>query len=140
MENLSLGEMMQWLYVSQPSTRIDFETVQAILTVGKRNNSRDHVNGILVYDHKHFIQYVEGPPHTIANLKQKIESDDRHHHLQTIHYALSNTPHFSSWNLSYVSPDIYIKLDESYILNGFNPYEHSAEELIAVLKKLNECT
>lgn len=131
---------MQWLYVSQPSSQIDFVTIQKLLTIGKRNNIRDKVNGILVYDHKFFIQYVEGTPHTIANLKYKIERDDRHHHLHTIHYAPSRTPHFNSWNLSYVSPNIYIKLDDNYILNGFNPYAQTSHQLIGILKKLNECT
>jgi len=132
------NNLCSWLYVSRPQKNITYSDVQMLLTNAYRRNMEHDLSGIMVYDHLHFIQYLEGDSSIVDLLKEKICSDSRHYDLHTLHQARIKQRQFSSWNLSYISIDTYGKLFPNLALSGFNPYMMDQTNIMNILKKIHQ--
>ena len=64
----------------------------------EKMNTQRSLSGFLIYDHKKFFQYLEGPEEEVNTLFNKIELDSRH---TLIAQATANTTYkrFSSWGM-----------------------------------------
>ncbi len=59
-----------------------------IIGVSHRNNVRDDLTGVLVYDDGHFIQLLEGPGHCVTKLMMRVLSDPRAAEVAVLFYEL----------------------------------------------------
>jgi len=79
--------LRQIAYVSASRGSAEAEEVRAILSSSRRNNLRDHITGLLLAGPRGFIQLVEGPRSSIAQLYTRIAVDPRHHEMVLLHEA-----------------------------------------------------
>ena len=76
-----------------------------ILGASRRNNSRDEITGILMYEDRTFFQVLEGEQSAVEDCYYKrIFNDPRHCGLSLIWHGLAKRREFSDWAMGYVGP------------------------------------
>lgn len=92
-----------WLYVSSSSVpRDDCEIqVQHIVNVSKRRNAECAVTGALLFSGDHFVQLIEGPSISVAQIRASILQDPRHSDVMTIDDGELLERNFEGWALAY---------------------------------------
>ncbi len=65
-------------YVSTAHTDLQAQGVKDIMTETLKNNNRQKVTGILLYNERNFFQLLEGEKQTIQDIYKKITLDPRH--------------------------------------------------------------
>jgi hypothetical protein len=75
------------------------------------------ITGALVFTERNFVQFIEGPEDSIADLLGKIHADRRHSGVDIIEDSRANDRHFQSWSLAYSGPDTFIDNDLAPLLN-----------------------
>ena len=95
------GGLFTLLYVSE-LREPDAGVVDAICRQSRDNNARDDITGLLVFDGHAFCQFVEGPPRSIANLRERLERDLRHVAMRVLQFgATGDRRRFPGWRLGY---------------------------------------
>jgi len=79
--------------------------MEALLTNCRRNNTKDGITGLLISHQGLFIQYIEGQPHKIDALFEKIKKDSRHHTVIMLTSGLSAERQFSDWSMAFRKVD-----------------------------------
>ncbi len=54
--------MIQLCYISTARPQVTWDTVDEILSTSRRNNARNRVTGLLLFNGKRFLQILEGAP------------------------------------------------------------------------------
>lgn len=95
--------MRQLLYTSSTSRDTPPETIDSILAVSRKNNSRDGITGVLLYIDGGFMQVLEGEPVVVSKTLERIRKDSRHWNTGVL---LDRTAEraFSSWTMGFVKP------------------------------------
>ena len=93
--------MKYWLYVSlskSPALSVD----DAIIYLQSRNrNLAQSITGYLHREHDCYTQFVEGPPHAIDALIDRIRRDPRHRILREIAEGEIATRRFRGWDMAF---------------------------------------
>jgi len=134
--NMKTEPIYGWLYISQPAKHVNFNTVQKISTVSYRNNRKRNLSGALIYDHRHFIQYVEGEWSVIAALREKIQLNTNHYEILTVTFGEIFQRRFKNWTMSYIGYDKYQQIIPALAMEGFNPYIMEEERLLEIIKAI----
>ena len=80
-------------------------TLSDILGASRRNNSRDEITGILMYEDRTFFQVLEGEQSAVEDCYyNRIFKDPRHCRLSLYWYGLAERRLFSDWAMGYVGP------------------------------------
>lgn len=96
----------QFLYLSRIAGDKPFEAIAEITAQARRNNRRDDITGVLVFDGAHVCQYVEGAAGAIDALVERLQADPRHEALQVLHRgALDGPRRFARWRMGYLLLD-----------------------------------
>ena len=69
--------MHQLTYISTARS-VDNATLEAILAASRRNNGRDGITGLLLFNGKRFLQALEGPTALVEATYARIATDPRH--------------------------------------------------------------
>jgi len=86
------------LYVSDLARGESYEAVLDIAEQSTRNNLRNGITGLLLFDGARFAQFVEGPEATIRDLCGRLRSDSRHESMDTLLFGQSiGARAFSVW-------------------------------------------
>jgi hypothetical protein len=95
----------QLAYTSFSRFHLQETTLSDILEVSRRNNSRDEITGILMYEDRTFFQVLEGEQSAVEDCYYKrILNDPRHYRLALYWYGLAERRVFSDWAMGYVGP------------------------------------
>jgi hypothetical protein len=95
----------QLAYTSFSRLPLQETTLSDILEVSRRNNNRDEITGILMYQDMTFFQVLEGEQSAVENCYNKrINNDPRHGSLSLIWYGLAERRVFSDLAMGYVGP------------------------------------
>jgi hypothetical protein len=94
----------QLAYTSFSRLPLQETTLSDILEVSRRNNNRDEITGILMYEDRTFFQVLEGEKTAIENCYKRIFNDPRHGSLSLIWRGLAERQVFSDWAMGYVGP------------------------------------
>ncbi|MBB4054021.1 hypothetical protein GGR20_003693 [Devosia subaequoris] len=98
-----------WSYVS--TSQLLEETLPSALndlvTAAQLKNERLAVTGVLLFTGAHFTQYLEGAPKELRELRQAIETDDRHRDVTTLSQGKISGRSAKQW-LAYVQPSVYL--------------------------------
>jgi hypothetical protein len=95
----------QLAYTSFSRLPLQETTLSDILEVSRRNNNRDEITGILMYEDRTFFQVLEGEQSAVEDCYHKrIYNDPRHGCLSLIWYGLAERRVFSDWAMGYVGP------------------------------------
>lgn len=69
--------MFQIMYISSAHEVCDQE-IDDILSASRRNNRRDEISGLLLYNGHRFLQVLEGPEASVKGTFDRIKLDPRH--------------------------------------------------------------
>jgi hypothetical protein len=95
----------QLAYTSFSRLPLQETTLSDILEGSRRNNNRDEITGILMYEDRTFFQVLEGEQSAVEDCYYKrILNDPRHCRLALYWYGLAERRVFSDWAMGYVGP------------------------------------
>lgn len=79
----SVLQLTRLVYASKHD-KLDAASLKAVLESSQRNNSRDLLTGMLVFDERNFLQLIEGNREAVAKCFARIMEDERHHDMKLI--------------------------------------------------------
>ncbi len=94
-------ELFSLVYVSLATHEMSEDELCEILRVSRINNTKNNITGMLLYQHKYFIQVLEGTASNVKGTYRKIKSDPRHKHLIIAHQELIAEREFDRWAMRF---------------------------------------
>lgn len=88
-----------------------------------RNNTRDDVTGVLIFDRGRFIQAVEGPAEALLRLRGRIQNDPRCSDLEVLFDQTVRERSMRDWTLKMLRLDDRPGIDPEAIKRFRNAYE-----------------
>lgn len=128
------------IYSSQISDDFEHHDIKKILAIANKRNHQKGISGLLVFDHKSFLQCLEGPRPEVNRLYSKIVTDPRHTDITLLDVSDITNRQFGSWGMGYV-PDA--KITQKIIFRysatqSFAPAKMSGSDVIDLLLDLRE--
>jgi hypothetical protein len=97
-----MSAIFQIFYVSRATSVFDIPTVQSILQISRRNNSRRDVTGCLLFSGRHFAQVLEGEASIVQELAARIAADPRHGGIRFLNEASRAAREYGDWSMGYL--------------------------------------
>ncbi|MEA1049867.1 BLUF domain-containing protein [Lamprobacter modestohalophilus] len=125
-------------YCSEIIKNIGSEELSDILEVSRRNNVKDSITGVLLFNSNFFLQCLEGSREVVNRLYSRICCDKRHHNVQIVAYSEVSKRQFADWDMAYLPwTETTRKIIAQYSIGAeFNPYQMSAQSAIELLDDL----
>ncbi len=101
LKDAAQSELRQMLYLSAAVRLMDDAELAEILAVSRRNNTRDGVSGMLLYDAGNFVQFLEGPPDAVEAAWRRIQRDQRHKGVIVASDKPAKTRLFPDWSMGF---------------------------------------
>ncbi len=92
--------LFRLLYISTVRTGQSPDMIEAILSASQRRNRADGLTGLLVYDGRRFMQYLEGSEDKVRGLYARIERDPRHYAIVPLRESFAETRQFADWDMA----------------------------------------
>jgi hypothetical protein len=132
--------LVRLIYASQSTELAKLDILVSILKVARKNNKKGGITGILCYDPKYFLQWLEGPRDSINNLYSIIMKDPRHKNVTLLDYQEISVRTFERWSMAYASTS---KANRSLLFKysvglSFDPYNLNAEGARGFLMELSK--
>lgn len=130
--------LVRLVYASKVSEHFQPSDIETILKSAKDNNKRHGVSGILCFNHKYFLQCLEGSRAKVNEIFNIISRDPRHKEIVLLEYQTINYREFADWSMAYVPASI-LALDITFNYStsqDLNPYEMSGESALQMLLAL----
>jgi Sensors of blue-light using FAD len=90
--------LLRLMYASVSAAPLTHGTLNAIFDTSVRNNTAQHITGVLMCDGRLNIQLLEGPEPAVRALWARIQDDPRHHCIVQLHEELGiPTRSFAQW-------------------------------------------
>lgn len=115
-----MGELRSIVYVSHATQELSNSDLNDLLQVSRRNNARDGITGVLLFNQGRFIQCIEGPVGPILHTYSNIRRDDRHHNILELVNDTVMQRDFSSWTMGWghlLNADFNNLLRENWPMN-----------------------
>jgi Sensors of blue-light using FAD len=92
--------MIQLTYIST-GRDMDDAGLQSILDASRRNNRRDEITGLLLFNGKRFLQALEGPQPLVEKAYERIQADRRHRAPVILATNHVDCRQFGSWDMAF---------------------------------------
>lgn len=92
--------MYRLVYMSTPTRSLACEELHAIVSAATRNNNRNGITGILIQDHRRFLQYLEGNEEQVEATFARIALDPRHHAIFRLRSGMIDRRQFPEWSMA----------------------------------------
>jgi hypothetical protein len=92
--------MFRLLYISTARPNVDTQALEGILWAARTANRVKGLTGLLVFDGRRFMQYLEGDETVIRTLYAKIRTDPRHFAVVTLRESEGNVRQFADWDMA----------------------------------------
>lgn len=117
------------IYVSTITDKFSSSSLEDILRIGRVNNTKNGITGMLCFKEKYFIQCLEGSRKAINHTYNKILQDERHSNIVLLAYSQIDAREFNDWCMGYIptshfTDPLILKFSKSI---DFKPYEMSSE-------------
>ena len=121
--------LVRLIYCSTPNVEVNKQIIDDIVNVSIENNKKMSITGVLCFDDKYFLQWVEGPRSSINDLYCRLIKDDRHKELVLLDYSPISSRNFPHWSMTSICAK---SIKEATLLkyvyeNDYNPYTFSAD-------------
>ncbi|MCG9577084.1 BLUF domain-containing protein [Vibrio tubiashii] len=131
--------LVKLIYVSTVSDVFSLSSVDEILVAAQRNNGENGITGILYFNHKYFMQYLEGDKQEVELTYKRILEDNRHYNVLLLDKSALADRQFGCWSMAYILQSEILQPLNFYFMDSpeFNPYRldaQSANELITELR------
>lgn len=126
------------VYCSELVKHIGSEEINDILEVSRKNNAKQAVSGVLLFNSDYFLQCLEGSRAAVNHIYSRICCDQRHRNAQLLAYGEVSQRLFSAWSMAYVpwTEAVRTTITQYSIGTEFNPYQMSAESIVKLLEDL----
>ncbi len=126
------------IYASSHQIETGTKDILNLLVQAREANIKRGITGLLLYDTRFFMQWLEGDRDMVSEVLQRIFTDNRHTHPVILAYAAVYKRDFSEWSMGYVNMQ---GVESSVIFKyfpsqEFAPYSLSAEAAIDFLKEI----
>jgi hypothetical protein len=106
------------IYASAASKGFKLSDLEEILRVARKNNARDDISGMLLFEGKSFLQVLEGERRKIDVLLEKIRNDRRHARTVLLLREPIEQRSFADWTMGYTR----VALGELQDATGVNDF------------------
>lgn len=93
--------MHQLIYISTARLSDPDREIGQILLTSRRNNLRDGITGLLVFDGKRFLQVLEGPRLQVEAALLRIRGDARHRAPVILSARPTEQAEFGKWDMAW---------------------------------------
>ena len=88
------------IYVSSTRKPQSDDVIEEILATSRRNNRVQGLTGLLIYDGKRFLQYLEGEEGSVRDAIARIRADERHYALVVLSERQTARRQFAEWSMA----------------------------------------
>jgi len=88
-------------YVSKVNFEMSMDNLEPILETAKRNNAKNGLTGVLLFNKTYFIQSLEGSRPKINRLLKNLSADPRHSDMQIIEFKDILVRSWGQWSMGY---------------------------------------
>lgn len=92
--------MFRLLYISTTRPSMDAAELDAILRSSQIANRAKGLSGLLIFDGRRFLQYLEGDEAVVRGLYAKIKADPRHYAVVTLRESHGKDRQFADWDMA----------------------------------------
>lgn len=96
-----MSDLSHVLYLSSAAHLMEPRELSELLESSQRNNERDGITGMMLYDGGSIIQYLEGPADRLAATWSRIQRDSRHKGVLVASEGPTTERLFSDWNMGF---------------------------------------
>lgn len=100
-----MNDLHHFFYLSASHELMSAPALADILAVSRRNNGRDGLSGMLLYQDGVFVQYIEGPLEPLTATKDRILLDPRHTNVIRMTEGPANARLFPDWSMGFQDAD-----------------------------------
>lgn len=93
--------MLQMIYTSVATRKIPPAELKELLETARRNNIRDGLTGMLLYEDGTFIQVLEGDDDSVETTYERISKDPRHSKIVLIAKFELEHRSFNDWEMGF---------------------------------------
>ncbi len=126
------------IYASTHEIDTGTKDILNILVQARKGNVKRGITGLLLYDTRFFMQWLEGDRDMVGEVLQRIFTDDRHSHPVILAYNEVHKREFFEWHMAYVNMQgVESSLIFKYFSSQeFDPYSLSATGALEFLREL----
>jgi len=128
------------IYASEAIVPLTPDSVQTIVTHARQANTRRHLTGMLVFDHRAFLQVLEGQREVVSEVYGHIAADKRHRRLVLMDVLTVDERSFADWGMGFAPADALGK--EQFLRFGgsdiFDPHSMTAAAGLGLLRALSK--
>lgn len=93
--------LYELIYSSRAAPSVTKQTLDDILDICRKNNVKNDITGLLIFDGSTFCQVLEGEKSALETLYASIEQDERHIDSSILHFGEIGARNFAEWSMSY---------------------------------------
>jgi hypothetical protein len=130
--------LMRLIYASESTQPLTPATVQTLIDHASVANARRQLTGALVFDHRVFLQCLEGDRETVSEVFCRIAADTRHRRVVLLELQAVDERLFARWGMGFAAADEVGC--EAFLRFGsgasFDPHTMSAGAALGLLQAL----
>jgi hypothetical protein len=102
---VALPPLRRIIYRSRATAGFDLGAMLAMLVCARERNAMRRVTGLLLHEHGHFLQVLEGPQEEVDDLWNVIQRDPRHDDVALVCQVDGVQRWFGDWTMGLVDAD-----------------------------------
>lgn len=126
------------IYASESTQPLTPSAVQTLVEHARQANARRQLTGMLAFDHRAFVQCLEGDRETVSDVFCRIAADSRHRRVVLVEFQPVDERLFSNWSMGFAAADAIGR--EAFLRFGsgvsFDPHTMSAGATLGLLRAL----
>lgn len=130
--------LIRLIYASESTQPLTPASVQALVDHARQANSRRQLTGVLAFDHRAFVQCLEGERETVSDVFCRIAADTRHRRVVLLELQPVDERLFGDWDMGFAAADAIGR--EAFLrfgsVNSFDPHAMSAGAALGLLRAL----
>ena len=88
------------LYISTARAGHTETGIDAIMASAQKRNRLNNLTGLLIYDGRRFMQYLEGDEAKVRETFARIKNDPRHYAIVILRESMGTERQFSDWDMA----------------------------------------
>ncbi len=126
------------IYASTHQIGTGTKDILNLLVQSRTGNTQRGITGLLLYDTRFFMQWLEGDRDMVGEVLQRIFTDDRHSHPVILAYDEVHKREFSEWSMGYVNMQgVECSVIFKYFPSQeFDPYSLCAQAALEFLREI----
>ncbi len=93
------------IYASEASAAFGPGQLEALLDAARRANARRELTGLLAFDHRAFLQVLEGDGERVSEVFCRIAADPRHRRVVILESRAVDERLFGDWSMGFAAVD-----------------------------------